>query len=110
MLEEVERLTALAEAALALHDSTDQFIEQVDAYILALEEWSGSAAEQTFPPEMKPPLEKLNELHTQLLTRASLLSKQLGSELGNANKKGRVLRAYVDRLPQRITITGRRKG
>ena len=111
MGDELAQLIELAESALRIEDgAVDAFIDHVDGYIAILEGWSSAALEQQLPPELKPQVERLNGLHEQVIERASRLSKDLGAQLGTANKKGRVLRAYVDRLPARITITGRRKG
>ncbi len=111
----IRALIALAEKAIADESAgTDVFLESVAHYILALEDWRANVAPEGEATRVDEPsrlaLGELNEIHHRLLARANELKQSLVSEMGEAKKKAGALRAYVDRFPQRITITGKREG
>lgn len=110
----IRRLITLAETALASEaGEVDGFLTAVGNYITALEDWRakiGDATAKDVDADIRALLEELNGVHTKLLSSGDRLKAGLVHEMGENKKKATALRAYVDRLPQRITIAGRRKG
>jgi hypothetical protein len=113
VLSDIERLIQLAEQALAAgSESTDAFLLRAGDYLSALERWKSQIESQppargTLPKEL---LQRLDETHRKVSTEAEKQLSSVAAELGGANKKAKALKLYVDRLPQRVTIAGRRKG
>ena len=111
----IRALIALAERAEADEAAgTDAFVASVGEYIRALEDWRAKLAPEgetaSLDEASRQALIELNEIHQRVLSRANEMKQELVGEMGEAKKKASAIRAYVDKFPQRITITGKRKG
>ncbi len=60
--------------------------------------------------ELRDLVLELDEIHQRIISRVDENRTRLGLELGEVHRRGKALRAYVDHLPPRISITGKRKG
>lgn len=93
---------------------SELFLQSVAEYLEALESWRSSLpnpeAGTPAREEMKAALGRLNETHKVLLERSNVHREKLMGQMGDAQKKAKALRSYVDRFPERITIAGKRKG
>lgn len=121
--EKVEKLIALAREAL-LHtgeDAIESFVVTVGTYLEELESWQSEVAEKNplgeksaFPEEEKEALRslvsELNEIHQQLMSRTEETKDQVSAAMGDMHRRASGMRKYIDKLPPRISITGKRKG
>ena len=112
---DINELLELAEKAISDEAlDSELFLQSVAEYLEALETWRGSLpttdAGTPAREEMKAALGRLNETHKTLLERSNVHREKLMGQMGDAQKKAKALRTYVDRFPDRITIAGKRKG
>jgi hypothetical protein len=119
----VGRLTALAREALAVPEDGDVevFIQKTDIYLRELEAWQkdlgpegiagkpGTLAEGE-KAELRNLVSALNQIHQDLITRASGTREKVGTAMGDLHKRATGMKKYIDRFPSRITIAGKRKG
>ena len=97
------------------------FVEKTDLYLTELEQWQemvktedpfGAAAGLSEPAktEIRELVAKLSELHQTLMKAASESRDEVGSKMKDVHRRASGLRKYVDKLPSRISIAGKRKG
>lgn len=116
-------LQAMAKAALAIADAADAeaFVAETGKYLVAFENWQKGLGGKNplsdsspLPPAEKEVLRKelteLNELHQRLIQRASQEKDNVGSAMGDMHRRAAGLKKYIDILPSRITIAGKREG
>ena len=119
-LKELEELIATAKAALSLRNSPDIdfFLTEIGYYLDQLQAWQGRV-EATKPFEniasseketLRGLMSQLQEAHEQLLTIAGGTKEEVGKQLQEVTHRASGLRKYVNTLPARITITGKRQG
>ena len=99
-------------------EDPELFSNRTEAYLVALDAWRADL-EQRYPgglgehPErdtLKDLCLKLSAVHEQVLVRANETRESVAEAMGSLRHRASSLKVYVDKLPQRITITGRREG
>ncbi len=93
----------------------DRFTAQVTDYLEGLDSWQTAYQSNPNLPDAEQErfaklVAMLNDLHQQIVTKASAKKDEVASQMGDVYKRAQVLKKYIDRYPSRITITGRRKG
>ena len=93
----------------------DRFTEQVTDYLESLDAWQKAYQADPKVPDAEHAhfaqlVNTLNELHQQIVVKATAKKDEVASQMGDVYKRAQVLKKYIDRYPSRITITGRRKG
>jgi hypothetical protein len=96
---------------------------QPEAFLEAIEPYSGvidrlqeklrvEAAKDPdkLKAELQPKLEELMALHQEVLNYAGGMKDSVGREMEATHKRAHGIKKYVDRLPTRISITGKRRG
>ena len=99
-----------------------QFEEgQVEAALVGLEEylaefegWAATVGTEPAQGEeavrLQSKLASLKALNDRLLVLSDAAKDSVSVKLGLSHKKLQALKSYIDRYPQRITITGKREG
>lgn len=117
-LAQVATLIEYAQSALLVKDNYDGFLEHSQKYLDALEAWQKDFATEiqtaesslsVVSSELKVQLKKLSVVHQQLMTMAYNEKDKVSSELGEINKRAGSIKKYLDRLPSRVSITGKKK-
>ncbi len=121
--EEVEKLVAAAEKALKSHSMGDKeaFLLDVGVYLDDFEIWyskhGGSDIAQVFGDlseseraSVRPLVERLMKLHSEVINNVQQEKDNTAGQLSDVHRRGVAARAYIDQLPSRISITGKRKG
>ena len=120
LLDEVRELISAARNSLAeeARGNFEAFVQTVTVYLDRFEQWYqryekdkpsyGLSEDQR--SELKKLVEELNALHQQIITKTTVERDAVATEMGQLHKRGQALKAYVDRFPSRISITGKRKG
>lgn len=121
--ERVQSLISLAEQALRIskEEGVELFTERTGAYLDALEQWQTQIKGQNPLVDPSPLnaeerqslrslIERLGELHQELMTRAGAEKEEVGQQIGEVHKRAAGLRKYIDTAPSRITVAGKRKG
>lgn len=111
--QELEKIIESAKIALATeNDNLELFLERVGTYLDQLELWrskikdNNSIQESTF----QPLIEQLSVLHQEVTSRANSAKDDVSTELSDVSRRAGALKAYVDHLPQRVTVAGKREG
>ena len=111
----------IEDAQLAINtaiEDPDLFSNRIDSYLSALDAWRanleerypGGLSEHPQREELKIICSELQGLHSQVLARANATRESVSDAMGSLRHRAISLKVYVDKLPQRITITGRREG
>lgn len=109
----------LADQALAEPPGeVDKFLQRSDRYLKALELWrleigaAGDGGLEKHPQrdQLMALIEKLNTRHAEVVRRSQELKDEVAHELSAMRKRASALKAYIDRFPKRVTITGKRQG
>lgn len=121
IVRQVVRLIDQGKSILSLELGTDlePLLERMESYLSSFQDWqnnfekqrvnlSSLSAEQS--QALRSHLEELSKIHEDIATRLASNKNDLTEELGDIHKRGKALKAYVDRFPQRITIAGKREG
>lgn len=120
--EHLDRLLVQAETALSLEPAgaPDELIGLLDVYLQDFDafqgeiEVGGSPGSRGWSGEEKSTfrakLERLNLLHDQIIAIATAERDAVGKSLGELQNRNRALKKYVDQYPERISLTGKRKG
>jgi hypothetical protein len=121
MLERIEKLILMAEDAVAFREvqEIEAFVASTENYLNELEMWQAevkalSSAQEDgtreSDPRIREALNRLGEIHQKLMQKADVAKDNVGSQMGDMHKKAQGLKKYIDILPSRITIAGKRKG
>lgn len=105
----------------SIQRSADRFVETVSGYLDQFEKWTpladayNSSSERKKLPEqhqlrIKQDIENLVGLHLQVIDLANQHKEDVAGKMGEVHRRAQGMRRYVDRLPQRITIAGKREG
>ncbi len=111
--QEIEKIIQSAKNALAIEqDDLELFLEHVGIYLEQLELWRAKIKENNFTQEnsFQALLKQLSILHQEVTERANSAKDHVSVELAEVSKRAGALKAYVDHLPQRVTMTGKREG
>ena len=101
--------------------SAERFVESVSAYLDQFEKWTAlaerynSGEERHKLPEaeqnrLRQEVEQLVGLHLQVIDLANQHKDDVAEQMGEVHRRAQGMRRYVDRLPHRITIAGKRQG
>jgi hypothetical protein len=101
--------------------AAENFVQSVSEYLDRFEQWTkladrynaGPERDQLPDPEkqrLKRSIEDLVGLHLAVIELANRHKDDVAEQMGEVHKRAQGLRRYVDRLPQRVTIAGKRKG
>ena len=118
---QVQHLSLLATKILSFGDSVsiESFGDHINQYLTTFQEWqvgleSNEQFLESLPHDEKAAFREavvqLHSLHEQIVTLVSEKKTALLANLAELHKREKALKAYVDRYPARITITGKRKG
>lgn len=97
----------------------EPLLDKMESYLTAFQSWqtyfeqqrANFAALSTKETQsLRSHLEELSNIHEDIMNRLASNKNNLNVELGDIHKRGKALKAYVDRFPQRITIAGKREG
>lgn len=114
MSEEGRIRELLTQARYVLEEESDaeEFLARSTPYLDAFDQWQNTFSPEVLSqhPELRRELNQLSAVHQQILDRGRALSTEVLQQIGDTNKRGSVLRTYLDRLPSRVTITGKREG
>jgi len=111
----VEQILGLASAALESGDA-DAFLENVERYLTAFEDWQRSAPAEleglteAERDEYRQQVNALAALHNQVTANALERKGEVLSRIGEIRHRTMALKRYIDRYPSRITIAGKREG
>ena len=118
--ESLSQVMQLANQALSISDPTGaEFLEASETYLAALEEWrkdfaAVEGAELDAPtvkdPVLRSKITELQVLHRSLTEKAKVGKDNVQHEMGDVHKRTQVLKTYVDILPNRISVAGKREG
>lgn len=114
----VVRLKALitqAQEIVAIpEDDVVSFVEQVDIYLSTLDAWREAVVQSAPPPpvadQIRGSVGTLQTLHAEVLQRADRAKERVRGEIGDVQKRANVLKSYVDNLPSRISLVGKKEG
>jgi len=119
----VRKLLSLAQAALIVYNEgdLDSYVGKTNEYLSQLESWQqqiagnnplaeGSPLADAEKNELRTLLQSLNEIHQQLMKHAVDARDHVGIEMGDLHRRATGMKKYLDVLPQRITIAGKRQG
>ncbi len=101
--------------------SAERFVEAVSEYLDRFEHWSLLAERYNDGPDRKrlseaeqqrirKQVEELAGLHLEVIDLANRHKDDVAEKMGEVHKRAQGMKRYVDRLPQRITIAGKREG
>lgn len=101
--------------------AAEQFVADVSEYLDSFEKWAklaetyNSGGERKSLPQeeqerIKNHVEELGGLHLEVIDLANRFKDEVAEKMGEVYRRAQGMRRYVDRLPQRITIAGKRKG
>lgn len=123
LVSRLKTLVGYADAALAIDSAVeaDRFLDAISLYLAELESWQREVQlEKPLAPDsllsdgekvaFRADVERLIALHQKLLQHAGLAKEEVGQRMGELHKKATGLKKYVDTLPARITIAGKREG
>jgi peptidoglycan hydrolase CwlO-like protein len=125
LLIDLEKVTSLGKQADSLDHQLDptRFLDILDSYLQELESWQkkyqdtlGSISNDVLQIpddqrlQLREKLDQIKSFHEGLTMKAEGLMSEVHSELGTINKRARGIRKYVDTLPQRVSVTPRKKG
>lgn len=106
---DVAQLLALAEEALVVEGTSEATVDRVARYAEALQIFQDEQSSKN-STHNEEELQRLAELHSQILKRADTLRQATGDELKHLKRRGKAIMAYVDKLPRNIGIQRGRKG
>ncbi len=121
MLKQIEKLITMAETAVSCREDEDieAFVMATETYLNSLEMWQAevktqalgkSDPEKEADPELREALNTLGAVHQKLMQKADVARDNVGSQMGDMHKKAQGLKRYIDILPSRISVSGKRKG
>lgn len=121
--ESVVELITLAEQCLesSKENAVDEFVAKTGEYLDLLSKWQEAmnshnplVEDESLSEEQRASfrqqIERLSELHQELLSKAGSTKEDIGSKMSEVHKRATGLRKYIDSAPSRITIAGKRKG
>ncbi len=103
-MSEVSKLTASARRVLELPTEND-LADEIGGYTDAFEQWAQSflsRKERQLSDAERAELVELQQLHTQVITRAQGLKEDISHGLRMLKRKGKGLLAYTDVFPKQI--------
>lgn len=114
----ISRLSALIEHAREIvaipAEELEAFVQQVDVYLETLELWREDVVSKTPPSAVadliRAKVGELQTLHAEVLQRADSAKERVRGEIGDVQRRASVLKSYVDTLPSRISLVGKKEG
>ena len=105
------QLIALAKVALAAGDPETESLA-IEGYCQHFDSWLKAQGGTIAPATQnnRAALQELSDLHTEVLSRAEVLLNSTSKDLQELKRKAKGIRAYIDILPKKISVTGSRKG
>ena len=105
------QLIALAKVALAAGDPETESLA-IEGYCKLFDLWLKAQGGVIAPVDQnsRPALQQLSDLHAEVLARAEVLLSSTSKGLQELKRKSKGIRAYLDILPKKISVTGSRKG
>ena len=94
-------------------DRSEEYLGQLDQYLALVDSFAKSdpsslnEAERT---QFETKGRELMDIHSQILSRSEEEKASVREELLGVRKRMQGLRAYLDKLPARVTVTGKRQG
>ncbi len=115
LVSRLKSLTAQAGAIVAIpEDDLVAFVEQVDVYLAALDSWREDVVRQAPAPaiaeQIRANVGALQGLHADVLKRADAAKERVRGEIGDVQRRASALKSYVDTLPSRISLVGKKEG
>ena len=104
-----EELIFCAEMLIKSPEPLSQKIEQIERYSKDFDVWYATFEEQV-SKEDAPLVEKLLVLHNELISTAEVWLHEAGKEIGKQKQKSKVIMAYADVLPKRVSRRWPKKG
>ncbi len=113
--EELEALLTSAKKVLVLvEESTLEHLEEnLESYLNNFRLWQERFERNEHQIEdtaLVSLLEELQLLHQQVVEKVNIKKDDILLALQEIHKRGKAVKAYIDRYPSRITITGKREG
>lgn len=97
----------LGEELVSEQIETEKFIDLLPTYIESFTKWSSVLST---PDKIKiENIRELSKLHELILVRATKMKISTKNELNSLRKKEQVLKAYVEKVPSRISLNRARK-
>jgi hypothetical protein len=93
--------------------TVDELIDRVEGYAEDFSVWFEAHKEYFLEKEasgLEPQMKELLELHKRVLFVAEKLLTDTSQERKALKKRGKGIMAYLDVLPRRVSITGKREG
>ncbi len=91
----------------------DRYLDEFNLFANDLEKLGKLASDgesEHKSEKAKALLKELSQVHKNVIKRANCELEHVGNLLGDFHRHSTGMKKYVDNLPSRITITGRRKG
>lgn len=113
MNKEIEEIIKNAQEALEIDEAEiDIFLDKVSSYLDALEKWREAVKNEEVEKNnaFKEKLGILKELHDKIVSRSNLAKDKVANSLSDISKRAGALKSYIDHVPQRISIAGKREG
>lgn len=110
---EISDLITLAESALAIDLKSDPFIDALERYSLAFDEWfvqNQSELANNPDPLYNSQIDKLVQLHERLVNIVTDEQSEHPEAIRKLKHKGRGIMAYTDIFPKRLSMRRPRQG
>ena len=110
---ELHELLSLADEALASQSDDEAFIDNIEKYGNAFDNWFQKNESNIAAEEDQNKREKLQELakkHEALLALAAEAHARIPSDIRNLKHKFKGLKAYIDYFPRSISVSKPTKG
>lgn len=104
-----EDLILCAEALIQSTDPIADRIVKIESYSKDFDLWYASI-EAGIGKEHAKVVEKLLALHNELISAAEVWLKEAGKDIGKHKQKSKVIMAYADVLPKRVSRYRTKKG
>lgn len=108
---ELAQLSNLARSILEKGETGEDILTDSEQYVIAFSDWFGEeSAEGLLEKYGESSLSELLELHSLVLEAVDTRLRSAEGDMKSFRERVKAIRAYTDRWPRRISITGKRKG
>lgn len=104
LIAEGERLNAVV---FKTWEDAEQFVADLDIYLSKIRELELQLNTEKIDPKLG---EEFLATHKAITQRAETEKSEILKNITELHKRSNVLRTYLDQLPERISITGKREG